>query len=343
MKRENEGDNDIRLAVLANCQKDENIILDVEWNDEKEAIFHDYLFIKSENEKNWKMISSFSFNNKTRTSLQLHSGKTQIGICPSYKISDYMRFLEGIKSKSHVMEETIGYSAKKLPVSHLVISKKTEVCETKEKCLVIGRCHSSETAGSYCAEGMINFLISGGNLAEFFLRRYDFHFLPLLNVDGVFYGYSRASSANGTDLNRDFDYNKRLKNGAENDPVLKLHFELIDKLKPTLYLNLHNWCSKFKDGLIGWDKEDAALFQSFFPHMTDDFKNWAVNCSVVPGARSPGRYSKETWKTIGFNLEFPWYGRSIDKMREIGKTALIALVHTGINKKQERNLKNEKN
>jgi hypothetical protein len=75
----------------------------------------------------------------------------------------------------------------------------------------------------------------------------------MINVDGVSDGYDRLMEINGTDLNRDIESNKKLNPGSEIDSALLTHMRIIDKLKPELYLNFHNWTNTFTDGLIGWD------------------------------------------------------------------------------------------
>ena len=44
------------------------------------------------------------------------------------------------------------------------------------------------------------------------------------------------------------------------------HFDVMDRLKPAVYCNIHNWTSKFRDGLIGWDQEEVDTFETFMPH-----------------------------------------------------------------------------
>ncbi len=297
----------------------------VDWGTEIKTCFYDHLFIKPPNSK-WSLKANFRTGSKTITRFALNPGKTQIAFCIPYKYTDLLSYIERQRHKPLVSSEIGGYSKKKRKIPLLKISNGN----ASKNCLVVGRCHPYETAASFNIEGMIDFLAGKSELADFFLDRYDFYFLPMINVDGVSDGFDRLTEINGADLNRDIEANKKLNPGSESDSALLTHMRIIDTLKPALYLNLHNWTNKFIDGLIGWDEEEVLLFRKFMPDLTEDYKKWDVNFAAVSGLRSPGRYSRELYGSVGFVLEFPWYGRTEARMREIGRNSLIALVHTGL-------------
>ncbi len=94
---------------------------------------------------------------------------------------------------------------------------------------------------------------------------------------------------------------------------------------------IHNWLDKFQDGLIAWDQRVFDTFRSFMPPLTQDGRReWRGFVGTFPGERSPGRYCQETYKTTGMVLEFPWYNRSVGRMREIGVESFKTFVHTGL-------------
>ena len=51
------------------------------------------------------------------------------------------------------------------------------------------------------AEGIINFLLSNSEEAEYLMNRYVFRIVPMMNIDGVVHGNSRADLS-GHDSNR---------------------------------------------------------------------------------------------------------------------------------------------
>ena len=149
------------------------------------------------------------------------------------------------------------------------------------------------------------------------------------NVDGVMEGLGRFTRVGGADLNRDVACNGAVRPpGATEDPELVSHMAHIDRLQPAAYLNIHNWTGKFRDGLLGYDQEELDIFEGFMPACVDHQKRWHKAVAVVPGRRSPGRYARETYGTLAYVLEFPWYLRDFAAMRDVGRRSLIALVHS---------------
>jgi hypothetical protein len=58
-------------------------------------------------------------------------------------------------------------------------------------------------------------------------------------------------------------------------------------------------------------------------------------CRVIPGNRSPGRYARETYGTLAYVVEFPWYLRTFDAMRDVGRRCLTALMHSLLHRRAE--------
>ena len=187
-----------------------------------------------------------------------------------------------------------------------------------------------------CAVGSDRVAVLGSGHGSLGAIEFAAAYPDLVSALMIVNGYARFTGPGGADLNRDLECNMNREPGAEKDRALVTHFEVIDRLKPAAYMNIHNWTSKFDDGLIGWDEEEVKVFESFMPALTGDYKRWRASMKCVPGNRSPGRYCRETYGTIGFVLEFPWYGRTAERMRDIGETALKALLHTDIELRRQR-------
>ena len=66
---------------------------------------------------------------------------------------------------------------------------------------VMARQHPGETHSSFLMGEMLNELASGSTLSRTLLEHYEFHLVPMVNVDGVIYGNFRCDLA-GFDLNR---------------------------------------------------------------------------------------------------------------------------------------------
>jgi len=73
---------------------------------------------------------------------------------------------------------------------------------SRRKCVVLSsRVHPGESNSSYIMEGLIEFLLSGEEVARVLRDRFVFKIVPMLNPDGVIVGNYRCSLS-GHDLNR---------------------------------------------------------------------------------------------------------------------------------------------
>ena len=64
----------------------------------------------------------------------------------------------------------------------------------------IARQHPGESQSSFILEGVVDFLMEA-NEHEGYKKNYQFYIVPMVNIDGVFYGNYRTNLS-GTDLNR---------------------------------------------------------------------------------------------------------------------------------------------
>lgn len=83
--------------------------------------------------------------------------------------------------------------------------------ENKKVVWIIARQHSGEVTSSFMVEGVINYLLADNPKAKELLKRYVFKIVPMVNVDGVIHGNSRAELS-GADPNRKWDNPHKLRN-----------------------------------------------------------------------------------------------------------------------------------
>lgn len=57
---------------------------------------------------------------------------------------------------------------------------------------VIARQHPGEVTSSFMMEGIINYLLGHSKKSKDLLKRYVFKVVPMVNIDGVIHGNSRA-------------------------------------------------------------------------------------------------------------------------------------------------------
>ena len=189
------------------------------------------------------------------------------------------------------------------------------------------RDHAYETAGSYGAEGLVEFLLSADPLAQYLRGKFNFAVMPMTNPDGVYNGMSQLTWERGVNLNG--------VHVPRPDPAHAALKRALDRIRPRVYLNIHNWTEKFMDGLLCNQNAVSEGIQRHMPADHAHFKYWHVQ-TLVDTLKTAGLTlypeEKKNWKNYcmeKFNawvvtFEFPWFGLNTDAMREKGKRALIA-------------------
>jgi murein tripeptide amidase MpaA len=76
-----------------------------------------------------------------------------------------------------------------------------EAIAARKAIILSSRVHPGETNASYLMDGVIDFLVSDDDKAEYLRNTFVFKIIPMLNPDGVIVGNYRCSLA-GVDLNR---------------------------------------------------------------------------------------------------------------------------------------------
>jgi hypothetical protein len=220
----------------------------------------------------------------------------------------------------------------------------------KRKVGIVARNHAYETAGNYCIEGMLDFLLrEDDEVADYFLSQYDFHFMPMTNPDGVKFGMNRLTSPEGADMNRVH---------TEKDATHSAFKALLERERYDVFINIHNWQNKALDGVLCNEKRFGELFCSFLPQDSEHYKIWSVS-HPEKWANSQGYESRDdliaakpevweksiSWKNYvqelnseanAVTLEFPWYGRNSADMRKWGEKSLKAVLHTDIHLRLEK-------
>jgi hypothetical protein len=177
---------------------------------------------------------------------------------------------------------------------------------------------------------MVAFLTSAAFMAKYLRSKYHFHIMPMANPDGVGMGLSRLTHERGLNLDRIY-WNE----GA--GPEVGILLQILDRLQPKVYMNIHNYAIKFIDGLLTPNSHefvdkilqhlpaDAAHYRRWFI-VTD--KEWFEKNHVTEYPRDclGGRqYCKDKFGALAVVFEFPWFGRNTALMREKGVAALTAL------------------
>jgi hypothetical protein len=311
IRLENSGAADAEVAVIA------------DWEIENRVFGHDHGYVRFDNE-NWHPIPGIRLDG-TRIQYNLHltPGITELALSPEYNYSDCANFVKLLR-KNGLSVETIGQSRENRDMWMLTLPSPNP---NALNFFLQARDHAYETSGSYCVEGIVDFLLSESSIAHYIRSKFNFFIVPMTNPDGVYNGMSRLTWEQGADMNRILC--------PTNDPAHAALKQAIDKAKPKVHMNIHNWINKFVDGLLAMDEEMAEKIQYHFPDDVANHKRWRVethssylkanNLKEAPAEnKSWKNYCKESFDAYGVNFEFPWFSILPKQMKQKGVKALTA-------------------
>lgn len=153
----------------------------------------------------WDRIQQTSYEGGVFTFRRtLRSDHEWIALNPVYNFSRWQALAEAIGD--HPMVDSLAVLTNTVqgrPVHLVKITDSTVPDEEKGGVWAIARQHPAEVAGSWMAEGLINWLLSDDPQAAELLREAVFYIVPFMNPDGVALGNYRVNSV-GKNLNREW-------------------------------------------------------------------------------------------------------------------------------------------
>ncbi len=259
--------------------------------------------------------------------ISLPPGITHIAMSPYYSYGMCVEYLKSKAEKPGAKYFSIGSSQETREIPALILQPASSTKQIQD-IMIMARNHAYESAGNFCCEGMIDFLTSTIFRAKELRKKYRFHFLPMTNPDGVHNGMCRLTAPQGADLNRCRE---------QDDDAWRSIKNYLDEVKPELFINIHNWLYKDTDGLLGNSREFTEKFAQLMPDMYHEGKHWYKEWielflekqnleSVSDKTRSWKDYVLDNFNATAACLEFPWFGRSCQRMREIGRQSLTTFI-----------------
>ena len=241
-----------------------------------------------------------------------------------YPLTRLVEFLESLTSEFAVIHtETLCLSSLGLSLPLLTLTApKSHGRSLKHRPAIVlsARIHPGETPSSFLLEELIRILCSGNEASKQLLGLYIFHFIPMINPDGVLLGNYR-SCVEGVDLNRRWQY-------TDLEPIhsLRLHIQkVMNERKIALFCDLHAHskknnafiygCNTASDGgFTTWTK--VRLFPRILARLSPYFNYEACKFRVEKGKLGTGRVViwKEFGVTNSFTLEtsFHAYRKGVD-------------------------------
>jgi hypothetical protein len=310
------------LRLVNDGARTETAELDIRWPTVPFSELRDVLYWQADGSEELKIIPCEIASGSTKAVLVVPPGRGFLCLHPRYSYEQYENFVaslpEGKVRKQELAETEKGRKLWLLSVGNIPAGRE------RQSIMVMARNHANESSGSYCMEGMLTWLLSGDPLAEYAGRWFDFHFLPMTNVDGVADGMARFTGLKQADLNKTPAWHERNNPAALPDPAHAAQYAALDDIRPTLFLNLHSYLFKFRDELYGQSGELIAHLLRFMPDQTEYGKVWKR--TISDQADMTGGYCAEKFGSVSYLAEIAWFGRSLGAMRLTGSCLLRALL-----------------
>jgi len=282
--------------------------------------YRDFVSVQRPNSDRWRTVMVDVDDSVACLRLDAPQGETEVHWHPSYNYTQSEQFVESLRGHPLVEIEKIGESPEKRNLWMLRITDRST--HPKKSFLIRSRVHAYESAASYNMEGMVRWLLSGEAYAAQALRRYVFYVIPMANPDGVYNGLGSLTSPRGISLSS-IPY--------QPDEINLPFKKAIDRVRPVVAVDLHNWQNKHTDGLLGLDPEIREHFVRFMPDQLQFGKRWDIRDPEPLSTEAPAKeflryYCQRNFGAVGVTFEFPWFGRNPQDMRDTGCQALWALL-----------------
>lgn len=133
--------------------------------------------------------------------------------------------------------------------------------QQKKAVWVMGRQHSGETTSSFMMEGIISYLLSNESDAQYLRNIFVFRLVPMVNIDGVVHGNTRAELV-GCDSNRTWvDPHKQYQ------PIIYTLKKMIERDDVEMVLDLHSHSRKLGTFFYANRSNELSSAIKIFPMM----------------------------------------------------------------------------
>ncbi len=282
--------------------------------------YRDFVVVGRPGPEQWRTVMADVTGSVAHVRLDVPPGEIEIHWHPPYNYRQSEQFVDQVRDHPLVTGEKIGQSPEGRNLWLLQITD--AATQPKENFLIRARVHAYESASSYAMEGMVRWLLSGEPYAAAALHRYVFYVMPMVNPDGVHNGLGSLTAPQGANLAW-IPY--------QLDPTSTAMKQAIDRIRPAMAIDLHNWQNKHTDGLLGLDPTIRERFVRFMPDQLEFGKEWNIRdprplSPKIPEKELLRSYCERNFKAVAVTFEFPWFGRTTRDMRATGRKALWALL-----------------
>lgn len=309
-----------RLDIVATNRTADvkQIKLTIDWDEPVYQHERDYIYMKSEEDHEWRYAPCYIDATSTKCNLDLPPGETYLCMHPNYGYHDYLELIASITPNAIIKKNLIGVTAEDREIWCLRFRKDDK--KPRKRLLVVSRVHPYETAGSYCALGIIElFKAPPGEKARRLLDVFDLYLIPMANPDGVYHGFGKLTAISGIDLSKQVELT---------DKTCRVLKESIDNIMPDMYIEFHNWMYKDIDGIYYLNFFQSRKFIRRMPAQKRSNKTWRPMLRKRVISFPPQgfkEYCKDKFNATVACFEYPWFDRMTSDMEKIGVDTLLAL------------------
>ncbi|MBZ5555295.1 MAG: hypothetical protein LAO21_21495 [Acidobacteriia bacterium] len=293
-----------------------DLSLIIDWEESQYNQYRDVVYLGTGGDV-WQPLQGKIEDSTVLLDLKVPAGRSHLTLNPSYGYSRYMELINRLDegapfSKSRLYTTTRG--------REVYLLRARAEGRTSKRILVTGRTHPYESAGSYAVEGIVEGMLNGLDREQ--LKDCDLWILPMMCPDGVADGLCRLNEPGAPDLSREID---------SGNPLCRAYMDLIDEIKPTFFLEFHNWMLRNNDGIfyLSWWPMVATIgrLRRGIPEtrrkpMIRGLDRWIMKRRAA-GLKG---YAARRHSGRCMTVEYPWHGRSVRDLKELGMQTLLAVV-----------------
>jgi len=316
----------VDIRVCSSYRESKTVTLRMEWRawQAERYMAERDLFFYRHGDGEWKLANGHLERNVTTLTLAVPPGETTVCMNASYNYETLQRYIGSLKGNPLVEALIAGFSEENRNIWCLKLTNGKGSDEGKIKLMIVTRVHPYETASSYCAKGLIDYLINGDKSANKFLSEFIFYIVPMPNPDGVYNGLCKLTRENG------FDFSHGNIQTCQ-DRAGRALLDLVREIRPKYVLDIHSLMDRERDQIGSSDERLLAGFMQLMPDQADVGRHWTVLLRDYKAPEEPPSerqhysltsYCVEDLGATSFILGFSWFGRSFEKME---RTAIMAL------------------